>query len=129
MEFALIAPLLLALIMGVIEYGDRFRNTATYDNAALVAARSYSISDTAGTATSAARNAGIPASVTPTYSFTFDDGSPASSCMPASDGTYPNVTVTISRTGVPAVTPLPQLLPGIASTFTITGKAVARCAA
>jgi Flp pilus assembly protein TadG len=128
-EFAFIAPLLLGLIMGAIEFGDRYKNTAMYNNAALVAARSYSFSDSSATATAAARNAGIPPSVTPTYSFKFDSGSSASNCSPASDGTYPNVTVTIRRTGIPAVTPLPSLLPGMASTFSLTGKAVARCAA
>jgi Flp pilus assembly protein TadG len=126
-EFAFIAPLLLALIMGAVEFGDRYKTTATYNNAALVAARSYSISNNAATATAAARNAGVPTSVSPTYAFMFDDGSTAASCAEASDGRYPNVTVTIRRTGIPAVTPLPALLPGVPSTFSITGKAVARC--
>lgn len=125
-EFALIVPLLLALIMGAIEYGDRFRSVAQYNNAALVAARSYSIDNDSATATTAARNAGVPASATVSYSFSADGGT---NCKPSATGTYNNVTVTITRTSVPAVTPLPQLLPGIASTYTITGKAVTRCSA
>lgn len=125
-EFAFIAPLLLALILGAVEFGDRYKNAAVYNNAALVAARSYSLSNSSAAATTAGRNAGVPSSATFSYSFTAGGGG---QCAPASDGTYANVTVTILRTNVPAVTPLPAMMPGVPSTFSLTGKAVARCAA
>ena len=120
--------MLLGLILGAIEFGQRYKTGATYNNAALVAARSYALNNSAGTATNAARNAGIPSSVTPTYAFKFDSGASATSCTAASDGTYPSVTATISRSGIAALTVVPSLLPGIGSTWTASGKAVVRCA-
>ena len=128
LEFALIAPLLLGLVLGAIEFGERYSTRASYNNAALVAARSYALSNSSSAATAAARNAGIPSSVTPTFAFAFDGGGSASSCSPASDGTYPNVTVTLTRTGIPAPTPVAGLLPGASATYTATGRAVVRCA-
>lgn len=129
MEFALIAPLLIGLVLGAVEFGERYRETAMYGNAAEVAARSYSLSDDAGQATAAARSAGIPSTVTPSYSFRFDSGVSASSCQPAADGSYPNVTVLITRTGIPAVTSMATVIPGAGSTYSITRRAVARCQA
>lgn len=129
LEFALIAPILIALVLGAVEYGERYRMNAMYGSAAQVAARSYALTNDSGSATAAARNAGIPSSVTPTYSFTFDNGSSASGCLPAADGTYPNVTVTVTRTDIPAVTTMATVIPGAGSTYSITGKAVARCQA
>ncbi len=125
-EFAFIAPLLLALIMGAIEFGDRYKNTAMYNNAALVAARSYSLDNNAGSATAAGRSAGVPASASFAYSFSAGGGG---QCAASPDGTYSNITVTIVRNNIAAVTPLPSLLPGVPATFSTTGKAVARCSA
>lgn len=127
LEFALIAPILLALVLGAVEYGERYQMKAMYGTAAQVAARSYSLTNSAGSATAAARSAGIPSSVTPSYSFAYDSGASAASCSPAADGTYPNVTVTITRTDIPAVTTMSTVIPGAGSTYSITGKAVARC--
>lgn len=129
LEFALIAPMLIALVLGAVEFGERYRMKAMYGNAAQVAARSYSVTNSASSATAAARNAGLPSSVTPSYSFTFDSGSSAASCLPAADGTYPNVTVTVTRASIPAVTSMATVIPGAGSTYTITGKAVTRCQA
>ncbi len=78
LEFALIVPLLLALVLGAVEFGERYRVKAGYNGAAQVAARSYALTNSASSATAAARNADIPSSVTPTYSFVFDNGSSAS---------------------------------------------------
>ena len=124
----MIAPLLLALVLGAVEFGERYRTKAMYGNAAQVAARSYSLTNNAGSATAAARSAGLPTSVTPSYSFAFDSGASAASCLPAADGTYPNVTVIVTRTGIPAVTTMSTVI-GAGSTYSITGKAVARCQA
>lgn len=129
LEFALIAPLLIALVLGAIEFGERYRARAMYGNAAQVAARSYAIDNSASSATTAARNAGIPNSITPTYSFVFDNGTSASSCSANSSGSYPNITVTITRSNIPAVTSMASVIPGVGNTYSITGKAVARCSA
>lgn len=128
LEFALIAPMLLALILGTVEFGERYRQKAEFTGAAQVAARSYALNNSASLATAAAGNAGVPSSVTPTYSFAFDNGSSASSCSPASDGTYPTVTVVVTQGSIPAVTTMAAVIPGVGSTYSITGKAVARCA-
>lgn len=127
LEFAFIVPMLLALVLGAVEFGERYRVNAMYGNAAQVAARSYSLDNSASSATAAARSAGVPSSVTPTYSFAFDSGASAGSCSPAADGTYPNVTVTITRTNIPAITSMAAVIPGAGNTYSITGRAVARC--
>lgn len=126
-EFALVAPLLIGLVLGAIDFGERYRTTATYNNAALVSARSYALSNSASAATSAAHNAGVPSSVAPTYSFRFDDGAAAASCSPNSSGSYPNVTVVVRRTSIPSPTPVSSFIPGAGSTYTATGTAVVRC--
>ena len=125
-EFALIVPTLLLLICGVIDFGDRYKAAALYNNAALVAARSVALSDSQASATTkanaAATNAGIPAGVTPTYAFKTDAGTTVTNCAMATDGTYPNVTVTITKSNVATATKI------FGSTFSVTGKAVVRCA-
>jgi Flp pilus assembly protein TadG len=126
-EFALIVPTLLLLICGVIDFGSRYKTAALYNNAALVAARSVAINDNAATATTAANaaatNAGIPSGVTPTYAYKTDAGLTVVGCAIAADGTYPNVTVTITKSNVATATKL------FGTTFSVTGKAVVRCAA
>lgn len=129
LEFALIAPMLIALVLGAVEFGERYRMKAVYGNAAQVAARSYSLTNDASAATTAAHDAGVPSSVTPTYAFKFDSGASASSCTPAADGTQPSVTVTITRTDIPAVTTMAAVIPGAGNTYSITRTAVARCQA
>lgn len=106
-EFAFVIPLLLLLILAVVEFGYRYERGTVANNAALIAARDMSINHDQAKATTAAHNAGVPTSVAPAFS-------------PSTCSTGNNVTVTIT-----VVEDSPTKAFG--STFTVTGKAVARC--
>lgn len=110
-EFALVLPMLLLLLCGIIDYGARYQNVHQLNGAAAVAAREMSISTKDyDLAKADALAAGISA------------GGPASSlewsispCVASN-----NVEVTV-RTKVPTVTKF------FGSTFDVTATAVARC--
>ncbi|MDR7086070.1 Flp pilus assembly protein TadG [Aeromicrobium panaciterrae] len=116
-EFALIVPFLLLLICGVIDFGERYKTSAQYNNAAFVAARSMTIENNTTKAKAAAVSAGMPSSLTPVITFT----SGYTSCAQASDGTFGNVTVTITNASKASATKF------FGTTYSVTGKAVARC--
>lgn len=107
-EFAIIVPLLLMLVLGLIEFGYRYQRAAVLDNAAFIAARAMSLDKTTGEARAAAVAAGMPSAA----SFTAGPGACAAGA---------NVTVTIqsvenSPTGI-----------FFSQHFTINAKGVARC--
>lgn len=116
-EFALIVPFLLLLICGVIDFGERYKTAAQYNNAAFAAARSMTIENSAAKAKTAAVNAGMPNTLTPVITYT----SGYSSCSQAGDGTFGNVTVTITNSAKATATKF------FGTTYSVTGKAVARC--
>lgn len=116
-EFALIVPFLLLLICGVIDFGERYKAAAQYNNAAFAAARSMTIENSAAKAKTAAVNAGIPSSLNLVITYT----SGYTSCAQAGDGTFGNVTVTITNSSKATATKL------FGTTYSVTGKAVARC--
>lgn len=117
LEFALIAPTLLLLVLGIVDFGDRYKSAATYNNAAFAAARSMTIENSATKAKAAAVGAGMPSTLTPVITYTAG----YSSCAQASDGTFGNVTVTITNPAKATVTKF------FGTTYSVTGKAVARC--
>ena len=116
-EFALIVPFLLLLVCGVIDFGERYKTAAVYNNAAFAAARSMTIENNATKAKTAAVNAGIPSTLSVVVTYT----SGYSSCAQAGDGSFGNVTVTITN---PAKTTATKMF---GTTYSVTGKAVARC--
>ncbi len=111
-EFALILPLLLLIILGLVEFGYRYERSARLNNAAFIAAREIAIHKTDYDA--AARNAdpSMPgaATIVPTYSV-------SSAC------TSGNVTVTITSS---ESSPTKFFPPG-QLTFTVVAKGVAKC--
>lgn len=106
-EFAIIAPVLILLVLGLIEYGIRFSRQAEFNNAAFIAARSLATHQSLSEAKANAVAAGLPSSVAITGS---------SNCTAGTD-----VTVTIS-----ASQPSPTGFFG-GSTYTVNAKGVARC--
>ena len=66
-EFALVLPLLLTLVFGIIEFGRIYNAQIVFSNAAREAARTMAITEDAGQATSAAQNvaAGYTIAVSP----------------------------------------------------------------
>jgi Flp pilus assembly protein TadG len=105
-EFALVVPLLMAVVFGIVEVGTFYQREIQLSNGAMVGARSVAHGSPAGTARSvAASAAGVPTS-------------------DVTVGTCPSsgasVTVTINSSKA-AVTGL------FGSSFGISGKGVARC--
>ena len=117
LEFALVVPTLLLLILGIVDYGDRYKTAAMYNNAAFSAARSMTIENSAAKAKAAAIGAGMPSSLTPAVSYTGG----FTSCAQAGDGSFANVTVTITNSDKATVTQF------FGATYTVVGRAVARC--
>jgi Flp pilus assembly protein TadG len=117
LEFALVAPTLLLLILGIVDFGERYKSAAMYNNAAFAAARSMTIENSATKAKTAAVGAGMPSTLTPVITYTAG----YTSCAQASDGSFGNVTVTITNPSKAAATKF------FGTTYTVTGKAVARC--
>lgn len=117
LEFALIAPILIILIMGIVDYGERYKTAAMYNNAAAAAARSMTIENNVAKATTAAIGAGMPSTLTPAVTYTTG----FTSCAQAGDGSFANVTVTITNTAQPTVTKF------FGSSYEVVGEAVARC--
>lgn len=111
-EFALITPLLVLIILGLLEFGYRYERSARLNNAAFIAAREIAIHKTGYDA--AARNADpdMPgaATIVPSYSV-------SAAC------TSGNVTVTITSS---EKSPTKFFPPGQLN-FPVVAKGVARC--
>jgi Flp pilus assembly protein TadG len=106
-EFALVVPLLVLILAGVVDFGYRYQQHIQYTNAAIQGARTMSLGSTQGEATTAARdsagNSGAQVSFSPV------------SCTAGSP-----ITVTISATK-------DTLTSLFGSTFTVSGKAEVQC--
>jgi Flp pilus assembly protein TadG len=105
-EFALVAPVLMAVVFGIVEVGTLYQREIQLSNGAMVGARSVAHGSPAGTARSVAADAaGVPTSdVT------------VGTCP--SSGASVTVTINSSKTAVTGL---------FGSSFAISGKGVARC--
>lgn len=110
-EFAILLPLLLMLVLGTIEFGRAYNAQITLTNAARDGVRVMAIANDPTGAKTAARNAAAAVSSTiPDSSITIS---------PATCSTDKQVTVTISY-NLSTIT-------GIAGPFPMTGKGVMLC--
>lgn len=109
-EFALVAPLLLALITGVVEFANIFNSQISVTQAAREAARTMAVKNSQADAKAAAV-AGAPGIAGATFSYSF---SPAT-CTPNATA---KVTITYA---VPTLTKL------FGSTFNVSGVGAMRC--
>jgi Flp pilus assembly protein TadG len=110
-EFALVAPILIMLLLGIMEFGRAYSVQATLTNAAREGVRAMAISNTQASARTAAKNAAgqlNPALADGNVTFS------AASCAVGSQ-----VTVTISYNL--------STMTGIAGPFTMTGKGTMLC--
>ncbi|VXB66219.1 putative TadZ/CpaE, associated with Flp pilus assembly [Arthrobacter sp. 9AX] len=115
-EFAILLPLLLMLVLGTIEFGRAYNAQITLTNAARDGVRVMAISGNQTAARSAARNAA--ASLSPGLQDTnIQFGTVCPSTIPA--GTSPQTTFTINYTL--------STITGVAGPFPITGKGVMLC--
>jgi len=110
-EFAILAPVLIMLLMGIMEFGRAYNAQVSLTNAAREGVRVMAISNSQASARTAAKNAAVtlsPALVDSNITFS------ATSC--AADA---QMTVTINYTL--------STLTGIAGPFAMTGKGVMLC--
>jgi len=112
-EFALIVPLLLILVLGLIEFGYRYQRAAVLNNAAFVGARDFSIHQDPGRAQDAAEAANNGESI-PGFAV-------AENCTSTDPAVVKNVTVTFG-----SAENSPTKFFGT-DTFTINAKGAARC--
>lgn len=109
-EFALVAPVLLLLVAGIVEFSNVFNAQVTVTQAAREAARSMAITNNQGAAQDAAR-AGAPGIDTDSFAFAFAPGA----CAPDT-----NVRVTITYMA-------PALSGVFGDEFGVTGVGAMRC--
>lgn len=108
-EFALLLPVLLLLVLGVMEFGRAYNTQLTLTNASREGVRVMAISNNAAAAKTAAKNAA--ASLNPALA---DGNITVGTCSPGAQ-----VTVTIKYTLT--------TLTGIAGPFSMTGRGVMLC--
>lgn len=112
-EFAIVLPVLLLIVLGIMEFGRAFYLQATMSGAAREGVREFAIHSIAGDATTRAINAA------PTLGLSSGDVSISpGSCV----GTTVDATVTITH----HFNSLTGLIPG---GLTLTGRGVMRCGA
>lgn len=110
-EFAIVLPVLLALILGIIEFGMAFNAQMSLTNAAREGVRVMAISNDPVAAKAAAKNAAVslnPALTDSNIAFS------QPSCSPTQQMTV-TITYTLST------------ITGFAGPFTLTGKGVMLC--
>ena len=123
-EFALVLPIFLGLVLGIAEFGRAFNVQVSLSEAAREAARyaaihcsktGYTASNAQAAGVAAAPSVAlVPANIGITYS---GDGT-------CSSGN--NAVVTVSYT-TPWMTGFPALIPGMPANLSIEGKGVMRC--
>lgn len=114
-EFAIIAPILVLLLMGIIEYGRAYNAQVSLTNAAREGVRVMAVNNNLVTARTATKNAGVsltPALTDSNIAFSASNGT--GTCTP---GAQMTVTITYSLNS----------LTGIAGPFTLKGKGVMLC--
>jgi Flp pilus assembly protein TadG len=109
-EFALVTPILLALLAGIVEFSHAYNLQISVTQAAREAAREMAIEDDQGAAALAA-TAGAPGLNGADFEYAFSPGS----CTAGE-----NMTVTITY-------PAPTLTGIFGSTVTVTGTGAMRC--
>ncbi|BCW79507.1 TadE/TadG family type IV pilus assembly protein [Arthrobacter sp. NicSoilC5] len=110
-EFAILLPLLLMLVLGTIEFGRAYNAQITLTNAARDGVRVMAINNDAAAAKTAAQNAA--ASV--------------SSTIPASDITLSTATCSTGNQVTLTINYTLSTITGIAGPFPMTGKGVMLC--
>lgn len=114
-EFAIVVPVLLLLVVGIAEFGRAYSTAAVLSGAAREGARTMALQNS----TSAARTAAQGAATGLTLSSSQIAISP-SACPAAGSGTTTLMTVTITY-------PMPFLSGVFGSSVTLHGKGVMRC--
>lgn len=110
-EFALLVPVLILLLLGIMEFGRAYNVQATLTNAARESVRSMAVNNSQTTARTAAKNASTQLSPA------LADGNIAFSATDCTAGTQMTVTVSYNL----------STMTGIAGPFSMTGKGTMLC--
>ena len=116
-EFALIVPLLIVLVLGIAEFGRAFQVQGTLSAAAREGVRVMALQNNQSAAKDAVRNAAT--SLDPTITDAEITISPSTGCPPVNPGSA-TVRLTISY-------PMPYLTGFFGSGLNLTGTGVMRC--
>ncbi|WP_458115440.1 TadE/TadG family type IV pilus assembly protein [Arthrobacter sp. D2-10] len=121
-EFAILLPVLLLLLLGIMELGRAYNVQMTLTNSAREGVRVMALADDQSQAKAAASNAAkilAPTSSNSTITFSTSPTSSPATCAHVPGGGHKQVTLTFSY----------QLstLTGIAGPFTLTGKGTMLC--
>lgn len=116
-EFALVFPLLIVLIMGIVEVGRAYHVQTSLSNAAREGVRTMALGNNATAARTAAKNAAT------TLSPPLTDAQLTIS--PATCTSGAQVTMTVKYT-TSYITALPGMV-GVGNSLTLTGKGTMRC--
>jgi Flp pilus assembly protein TadG len=123
-EFALVLPIFLGLVLGIAEFGRAFNVQVSLSEAAREAARYAAVNCAkAGFTALNAQNAGVAAAPSVALSAA-DINVSYSGTGSCSSGN--NVVITVNYT-TPWMTGFPNLIPGMPATLSIQGKGVMRC--
>ena len=112
MEFALVVPLLVALLAGIAEFGRAYYLQTTISGSAREAVRTVALKNDVTAARGAAKSAALPLTLT--------DAQIAVTSCPASNPSNANATVTITYA-------MPFISGMFGSSVTLNGKGVMRC--
>jgi Flp pilus assembly protein TadG len=116
-EFAILLPILVMLVMGIIEFGRAYNTQISLTHAARESVRVMAISNNPASAKQAAVNATVslrPALRTTDVGITTTNAAAPGACAAGANAT---VTITYSL----------STMTGIAGPFTLTGKGVMQC--
>ncbi|MFL6064274.1 MAG: TadE/TadG family type IV pilus assembly protein [Friedmanniella sp.] len=119
MEFALVVPLLIGLLVGIAEFGRAYYLQTTLSGAAREGVRVMALKNDAGLARIAARNAASPLVLSDAQIGVSVSPPTAAGCV-STTSSQPNATVTITYS-----TTLKTRL--IGTTMNLQGKGVMRC--
>lgn len=120
-EFALVVPLLVAMILGIVEFGFAFNFRSQVSNYAMTAARSHSIDPTQDpTASAIAATLGVATSnvTVPSQPIVVDGGVAGDCGQTGNAGKNFTLTFQVTR---------PTMTKFFKPSFTYTGKGVGRC--
>jgi Flp pilus assembly protein TadG len=110
-EFAILAPILVMLLMGIMEFGRAYNAQVSLTNAAREGVRVMTISNSQASARTAAKNAAV--SLTP--------------ALKDSNITFSSASCTVNAQMTVTITYSLSTLTGIAGPFSMSGKGVMLC--
>ena len=117
-EFALVLPVLLLLVFGIVDFARAYNAQITLSEAAAQGVRTLAVGGTTAQAETAVRNS-LQGSAVPAGDITFSN---ESSCT----GTNTKATITVTDNNFALVTPVPTFL-GIPNTLTLSAVGARQC--